>query len=189
MLVLMAIGRRPSDMGTHRTVGIALVGVLSLLVCVAGACGETTESTDGAGSVTASAAPSDETGSKNQEEDGIVDDGQVPKTEQAARAWLALVDEGRYEKSWDSSAALLRRAVTSERWAQQVGAAREPLGSVVSRSLTQEDRVTELPGAPDGEYAVLVFESVFDHKRRAVEQVTLLLEDHGAWRVAGYYIR
>jgi hypothetical protein len=176
-------------MGIYRGMGIALVGVLSLLGCIAGACGETTESTDGAGSVAPSAAPSDGAGSAGLEEDVAVDEEQPSKPEQAARAWLALVDEGQYEKSWRASAALLRRAVTGEQWAQQVGAAREPLGSVVSRDLSQEDRVTELPGAPDGEYTVLVFESAFDHKRRAAEQVTATLEDDGVWRIAGYYIR
>ena len=39
---------------------------------------------------------------------------------QAARAWLALVDAGEYGKSWDASAALVKKAVTKEQWEQSL---------------------------------------------------------------------
>jgi hypothetical protein len=45
-----------------------------------------------------------------------------------------------------------------------------------------------LPGAPDGEYVVIQFESSFEKKKSAVETVTPMLEKDGKWRVSGYYI-
>ena len=47
---------------------------------------------------------------------------------------------------------------------------------------------TSLPGAPDGEYVVLQYESEFQRKKYAIETVTPMLDD-GQWRVSGYYIR
>ncbi|MBI1723197.1 MAG: DUF4019 domain-containing protein [Gemmatimonadetes bacterium] len=60
---------------------------------------------------------------------------------------------------------------------------------MVTRSLQSEVRTNEVPGAPDGEYAVLEFATTFEHKRAAVETVTPMRDSDGQWRVAGYYIR
>ena len=65
-------------------------------------------------------------------------------------------------------------------------AAREPL---VSRALKSETRAAELPGAPDGEYAVLQFESTFEKKKNAIETVTPMRDVDGSWRIAGYFIK
>jgi hypothetical protein len=46
-----------------------------------------------------------------------------------------------------------------------------------------------LPGAPDGEYVVIQYESSFEHKQAAVETVTPMLDKDGTWRVSGYFIR
>ncbi|MBM4320898.1 MAG: DUF4019 domain-containing protein, partial [Deltaproteobacteria bacterium] len=47
---------------------------------------------------------------------------------------------------------------------------------------------TSLPGAPDGEYVVIQFESSFENKRSAIETITPML-DSGKWRVSGYFIK
>ncbi|MEW6584469.1 MAG: DUF4019 domain-containing protein, partial [Nitrospirota bacterium] len=47
---------------------------------------------------------------------------------------------------------------------------------------------TSLPGAPDGEYVVIEFETSFENKKSAVETVTPMM-DSGKWRVSGYYIK
>lgn len=47
----------------------------------------------------------------------------------------------------------------------------------------------KLPGAPDGEYVVIQYESSFEHKQSAVETVTPMLDKDGKWRVSGYYIK
>ncbi len=109
--------------------------------------------------------------------------------EQVARYWLELVDAGRYTESWNEAASLFRAAVTPADWTRQVAAARGPLGAVVSRDLQSEQRATELPGAPDGEYAVLQFATSFTHKRAGVETVTPMRDTDGRWRVSGYFIR
>ena len=106
----------------------------------------------------------------------------------AAQAWLAVVDAGNYEASWEATAGYFRGAVTMEQWVQAMEGIRRPLGTVRSRALERKMFATQLPGAPDGEYVVIQFNTVFENKQTAVETVTPVLEADGRWLVAGYFI-
>lgn len=107
----------------------------------------------------------------------------------AARAWLAGVDAGNYDESWHAAASYFRNAVTKEDWRQAMRGVRRPLGNVLTRELIAKTYVTELPGAPDGQYVVVQFKTAFENKQVAVETVTPMLEDDGSWLVAGYFIK
>jgi hypothetical protein len=48
---------------------------------------------------------------------------------------------------------------------------------------------TSLPGAFDGEYVVIQFETSFENKKSAVETVTPMKDKDGRWRVSGYFIK
>jgi hypothetical protein len=120
---------------------------------------------------------------------GASDQTAVDEATKAADRWLKLVDAGDYKQSWDTASSLLKNAVTEDQWAQQVGTARKPLGALVSRKLKSTQYATSLPGAPDGKYVVIQYESVFQNKSAAVETVTPMLDQDGQWRVSGYFIR
>jgi hypothetical protein len=60
---------------------------------------------------------------------------------------------------------------------------------MLSRKLKSATYMTAMPGAPDGEYVVIQYESSFEHKQSAVETVTPMLDKDGKWRVSGYYIK
>jgi hypothetical protein len=107
----------------------------------------------------------------------------------AAEAWLKLVDDGKHEESWRDAAENFRAAVTREQWQQALKAVRTPLGATKSRKVKSATHKTSLPGAPDGEYVVIEFESSFENKAEAVETVTPMLDKDGVWRVSGYFIR
>lgn len=107
----------------------------------------------------------------------------------AAKKWLSLVDEGKYAESWKETAEYFRNAVTQAQWEQSLQAVRKPLGKLVSRKVKTLSYRTSLPGAPDGEYVVIRFESSFENKKSAVETVTPMLDKDGNWRVSGYYIK
>jgi hypothetical protein len=109
--------------------------------------------------------------------------------ERAARDWLALADAADAAGTWTAAASLFRDAVPEDEWARSLDAARAPLGAVVARTLRAARAAAELPGAPDGEYVVLEFDTRFERKRAAVETVTPMRDADGRWRVAGYYIR
>jgi len=97
----------------------------------------------------------------------------------AATAWLALVDEGAYVKSWEEAARYFKNSVTRDRWVQAIKAAREPLGKNLSRRVLSSTYRTSLPGAPDGEYVLIRFESSFENKNSATETVTPMMDEDG----------
>jgi hypothetical protein len=109
--------------------------------------------------------------------------------EQSADAWLALVDSGKSADSWREASQLFKVAVTREKWQDALRASREPLGKLLSRKLKSATYKTTMPGAPDGEYVVIQYDSSFEHKQAAVETVTPMLDKDGKWRVSGYYIK
>jgi flagellar biosynthesis protein FliP len=109
--------------------------------------------------------------------------------QQSADAWLVLVDSGKYAQSWDDAAQLFKNAVTKDQWQDALHATRDPLGKLVSRKLKSADYKTTLPGAPDGQYVVIQYETSFEHKPSAIETVTPMLDKDGKWRVSGYYIK
>ena len=109
--------------------------------------------------------------------------------EKAASGWLALVDAGRYGESWNQAASLFQRQVTAEQWKTALTNVRQPLGALVSRKLASARHANSLPGAPDGDYVVIVFETVFENKKAAVETVTPMKEKDGSWKVSGYFIK
>jgi hypothetical protein len=107
----------------------------------------------------------------------------------ASGAWLSWVDEGNYAESWNQAAGLFKTAVTKEQWQNTVKAVRVPLGKVMVRKLKSKQYTKTLPGAPDGEYVVIQYETMFEKKQSAIEMVTPLLDKDGKWRVSGYYIK
>ncbi len=119
---------------------------------------------------------------------GFADEQKKQAAEQEAGKWLALVDGGQYQESWERAASLFKQQVNAEQWSQALAAARTPLGALVSRQLLSAAYETSLPGAPDGEYVILQFQTRFKNKKSAIETITPMM-DNGNWRVSGYYIR
>lgn len=107
----------------------------------------------------------------------------------SAEAWLDLVDGGKYADSWKQASEYFKNAVKLAQWEQSLVALRKPLGKIISRKLSSKNYMTSLPGAPDGEYVVIQFETSFQNKKSAVETVTPMKEKDGRWRVSGYYIK
>jgi hypothetical protein len=66
---------------------------------------------------------------------------------------------------------------------------RKPLSKLVSRKIKRKTYTTSLPGAPDGEYVVIQFETSSENKKSAVETFIPMLDKYGNWRVSGYYIK
>jgi serine/threonine protein kinase len=110
-------------------------------------------------------------------------------TDAAAQKWLALIDAGNYSETWKEASAIFRGAVTEPGWENSMNTFRQPLGDLVSRKLKSAQHMTELPGAPDGQYVVMQFETSFANKKSAIETVTFMLEKDGQWKSAGYFIK
>lgn len=114
---------------------------------------------------------------------------QVVKAKAAAQLWLASADAGLYDKTWEQAAAPFQQAVTKADWDVAVKAARAPLGSLKSRSVSSAILTDNLPGAPKGEYVVIQYASDFTNRQKVVETVTPMRAPDGTWKVSGYYVK
>ena len=103
--------------------------------------------------------------------------------------WLGIVDDGQYAKGWETAAGLFKKTVTQAQWNGLVTARRAPLGKMLSRKLQSVNFSKTLPGAPAGDYAVALYDTSFEHKKKAVETVTAMLDQDGVWRVSGYMVK
>ena len=112
-----------------------------------------------------------------------------PVAQQSSDAWLALNDSGKYDDAYQEAAQYFKNAVTKDQWQSSMHASRDPLGKVLSRKVKSATYAKTLPGAPDGDYVVIQYDSSFEHKQSAVETVTPMLDKDGKWRVSGYYIK
>ncbi len=74
----------------------------------------------------------------------------IEQAETAAAAWLKLVDDGKYQESWNEFASVVKSRITETTWEQEASGVRKPLGAVVSRKVKSATYATSLPGAPDG---------------------------------------
>jgi hypothetical protein len=114
------------------------------------------------------------------------------KAEKAALAastkWLALVDDGDYSKSWERAAVIFRAMEAKVEWQTKLNTYRTPLGKVSERNVKSKQFTKTLPDAPEGEYFVIQYETIFTNKQTVTETVTSVLEKDGKWKVAGYYI-
>jgi uncharacterized protein DUF4019 len=109
--------------------------------------------------------------------------------EESAGAWLKLIDAGKYGESWTEAASFFKGAVPQDAWKQQLAAVRGPLGRVLSRKLKTKTYTQKAPGAPDGKYVIIQYETRYEHKAESVETLTSMLDHDGRWRTAGYFIR
>lgn len=106
----------------------------------------------------------------------------------AAREWVVLLDQRRWDRSWDTAGTLFKSRMSRASWTATILPVREPFGLVTSRVLHSVAQATSLPGAPDGDYEIIQFQTAFAQKPDAVETVVLAREG-GDWKVNGYFIR
>ncbi len=107
----------------------------------------------------------------------------------AAEAWLNLIDQGKYDNSWEVGALSFQLTISKKEWNKAMESIRKPLGSVSSRQL-QEKRVANDPkGLPKGEYLVLYYKTAFLNQADANELLTLQKQSNGQWKILTYHVR
>ena len=105
------------------------------------------------------------------------------EVESAARDWLALVDKGQWQESFDAAGASFRDVNTVEGWSKASSQVRTPLGTVQSRELIEVKYVN----APPRGFRSVAFFTIFSDGGQMIELVTLEREGTG-WRAVGYII-
>jgi DNA-binding CsgD family transcriptional regulator len=111
-----------------------------------------------------------------------------PAAVSSAREWASLLDRQQWAASWNAAGAIFKSRLPETDWASKIQTVRGPLGAASSRVIQSLNKATSLPGAPDGEYEIVQFQTNFAHKQHAIETVVLAHELSG-WKVDGYFIR
>lgn len=107
----------------------------------------------------------------------------------AAKQWLAAADANDGAATWDQAAPAFQAAISRQAWSDALKQARQPFGKVEARTLVSSERKHALPGAPDGDYVVLMYDTRFAHKAHAVETVVPVRDQDGRWKVSGYFVK
>lgn len=108
---------------------------------------------------------------------------------EAADSWLKLVDGNKYGESWEQTASLFKNAVSKQKWEQSLKGILPPFGQMISREVESATYKTSLPGAPDGDYVVIIYKTKYEKKEKSIETVTPMKDEDGIWRVSGYFIK
>ena len=106
----------------------------------------------------------------------------------SGKEWLVLVDNQKWGESWRTAGSFFRSKVSEKTWSSTILSVRDPLGAPLSRSILKVTKATSLPGAPEGEYELIDFQSDFANKRGAVETL-VLMQEGSTWKAVGYFIR
>jgi len=119
----------------------------------------------------------------------IDENAAVGEASAAAEAWLAHVDAGEVEASWEATSSLFREVVDLPHWRESFEKVRSIFGRTLHRELGEVRYATTVPGAPDGEYVISEYAAELERKKEAVETVVAMREADGGWRVGGYFVR
>lgn len=120
---------------------------------------------------------------------------ETPDREQAAQAtaaaerFLEMVDQDRYEESWQMAAKLLQEQVPLDEWKANLGQIRTAVGPLIEREQSDVSYATMAKDSPEGDYIQIFYDSRFGARSEVEEIVTTMLEQDGHWRVAGYFVR
>ncbi len=101
----------------------------------------------------------------------------------AARDWLILGDQGRWNEGWQATATSFRKANTVQQWTDAATKVRVPMGALVSRTAFSADSV---PAPPAG-VELVKFRSSFANRAALTETVALVREE-GKLKVVGIYV-
>ena len=111
------------------------------------------------------------------------------KAIEAAQTWLSFIDNNAIDQSWNASSSFFKSSVPKNAWEAACAGVRGPFGRMLSRELLDAKQVESMPGAPDGQYVVIQYRTVFANKKEATETITPQLESDGMWRVSGYFVQ
>jgi hypothetical protein len=113
------------------------------------------------------------------------DDDRAAQAALVAKAWVAEIDAGNYEQSYDDAGSALHQKVPVDTWIKILKTERPTLGKVVAREETSTSYKPNGFEGIDGEFMVVSYRTAFENKPHELEYVVLRREG-GKWRATGY---
>jgi DNA-binding CsgD family transcriptional regulator len=101
-----------------------------------------------------------------------------------ARQWLELLDQGRWDESYQGTGSAFQKLNSVQVWADVSEQVRTPLGAAVSRTFLSQQT---LPAPPAG-YEVVKFRTRFANAAEPTVETVSLEREGGSWHVVGVII-
>jgi hypothetical protein len=105
-----------------------------------------------------------------------------------ADKWLMLIDTGKYSESWKEANEYFRKSITQDQWEKTVRSVKINTGKVISRKLKNKIDKKPLPSEPRGKYLIIQYATSFQNRKSVTEEVAVMLEKNGRWKVSGYHL-
>ena len=109
--------------------------------------------------------------------------------EARAKRFIGAVDAGDWKASWDAAGPFFQSQASLDEWVSLIQPVRTPLGKAEERRLTNVQKVQTLPGAPDGDYEILQYNTKFSGSGMMSTETVILVRNEGDFDIAGYFIR
>lgn len=106
-----------------------------------------------------------------------------------SQKWIELIDNEKYNQSWDEASEGFKASITKEKWGLMVGNIRPKFGKVLERKVSSMIYTTSLPNAPSGKYIVIRYHSKFSNIDNVTETITPSKDKNGEWHISGYFIK
>jgi Protein of unknown function (DUF4019) len=100
--------------------------------------------------------------------------------------WLALIDGGDFQGSWDNLSQLCKSFVPWEDYRWVTANFRSKHGGVYERVLKRVWYTSEWLHSPDGDYVGVEYESKMRFDKDRVKEFTVLVYEDGKWRVVAH---
>jgi hypothetical protein len=111
----------------------------------------------------------------------------------SAERWLVPVDAGRYGDAYAMASEEFKASVSRAQWQAGIPGIRKDFGKLATRKADKVGYVGEPPkpeaAIAPGTKVVILFTSSFAGKKAVTEEMTMVYEKDGIWRMASYYIR
>ena len=104
----------------------------------------------------------------------------------AAESFFELRDAGSLQQAWWEGSEILHQTTRMDRWMEDMRIQSELMGDLVKRSLRSRVQRSTMPGLPDGEYVILLYDVSFEHKKAGLEILVMLHDASGDWRLVSY---
>ena len=112
---------------------------------------------------------------------------QRAEAESSARAFIAMIDRGQYDETWDLAGSALRGQSSRFAWASTLRLARSAFSAPPTREIDGFGFTTRIdPGVPAGEYVLVQFKEVAGQV--TTTEKVVMQKEQASWRIIGYFI-
>ncbi|QIG52814.1 DUF4019 domain-containing protein [Altererythrobacter sp. BO-6] len=105
-----------------------------------------------------------------------------------AEKFMARVDARDWEGSWKATGPYFRSQASLAEWTKLIEPVRTPLGKVESRRLVSVQRTSTVPGAPEGDYQIIQFQTDFAGREMIATETVVMLRGQNGWEIVGFFI-